>query len=343
MAEVERRMALIEPTLDLADFADVDFVIEAVFEELQIKKDMFRKLDAVCKPDAIIASNTSYLNVDVIAAETRRAGKVLGTHFFSPANVMRLLEIVRGAETSAETLATTVRLAKSMGKVGVVVGVCPGFVGNRMLSGYFREANLLILEGALPQQIDAVIYGFGFNMGPFAVGDLAGLDIGWRSRKDRGVSNTEPQGRIPDALCELGRFGQKTGAGWYRYEAGNRAPTPDPDVEALIEKTSAEMGITRRAIDDDEILARCLYPLINIGANILEEGMAARASDIDTIWLNGYGFPPYRGGPMFYADQTGLAEVHDTICRFHETHGAAWEPAPLLARLAREGRGFGDL
>ena len=343
MAEVERRMAMIEPTLDLADFADVDYVIEAVFEEMALKKQTFRKLDAVCKPAAIIASNTSYLDVDIIAAETGRVGKVLGTHFFSPANVMRLLEIVRGAETSAETLATTVKLAKTMGKVGVVVGVCPGFVGNRMLSGYFREANLLILEGALPQQIDAVIYGFGFNMGPFAVGDLAGLDIGWSSRKDRGVSNTELQGRIPDALCEAGRFGQKTGAGWYRYEEGNRAPIPDPEVEALIEKTSAELGITRRAIDDDEILARCLYPLINIGANILEEGMAARSSDIDVIWLNGYGFPAYRGGPMFYADQVGLTHVHDTICRFHDAHGAAWEPAPLLTRLAREGKGFGDL
>ncbi len=342
-AEVERRMALIEPTLDLADYADVDFVIEAVFEELELKKATFRKLDAACKPDAIIATNTSYLNVDVIAAETGRAGKVLGTHFFSPANVMRLLEIVRGAETSAETLATTIRLAKTMGKVGVVVGVCDGFVGNRMLSGYFREANLLILEGALPQQIDAVIYDFGFNMGPFAVGDLAGLDIGWRSRKERGVSGVEPQGRIPDALCERGRFGQKTGAGWYRYEAGNRAPIPDGQVEALIERTSAGMGITRRAIDDDEILARCLYPLINIGADILEEGMAARASDIDTIWLNGYGFPPYRGGPMYHADRLGLAKVHDTIRRFRDAHGAAWEPAPLLARLAREGRGFGDL
>ena len=343
MAEVERRMAMIEPTLDLADFADVDYVIEAVFEEMALKKQTLRKLDAVCKHDAIIASNTSYLDVDIIAAETGRVGKVLGTHFFSPANVMRLLEIVRGAETSAETLATTVKLAKTMGKVGVVVGVCPGFVGNRMLSGYFREANLLILEGALPQQIDAVIYGFGFNMGPFAVGDLAGLDIGWSSRKDRGVSNTELQGRIPDALCEAGRFGQKTGAGWYRYEEGNRAPIPDPEVEALIEKTSAELGITRRAIDDDEILARCLYPLINIGANILEEGMAARASDIDTIWLNGYGFPAHRGGPMFYADQVGLTHVHDTICRFRDAHGAAWVPAPLLARLAREGKGFGDL
>ncbi len=342
-AEVERRMALIEPTLDLADYADVDFVIEAVFEELELKKATFRKLEAACKPDAIIATNTSYLNVDVIAAETGRAGKVLGTHFFSPANVMRLLEIVRGAETSAETLATTIRLAKAMGKVGVVVGVCDGFVGNRMLSGYFREANLLILEGALPQQIDAVIYDFGFNMGPFAVGDLAGLDIGWRSRKERGVSGVEPQGRIPDALCEAGRFGQKTGAGWYRYEAGNRAPIPDGQVEALIERTSAEMGITRRAIDDDEILARCLYPLINIGADILEEGMAARASDIDTIWLNGYGFPPYRGGPMYHADRLGLAKVHDTIRRFRDAHGAAWEPAPLLARLAREGKGFGDL
>ena len=343
MAEVERRMGLIEPTLDLADFADADYVIEAVFEEMEIKCDMFRKLDAACKPEAIIASNTSYLDIDALAGETGRAGQVLGTHFFSPANVMRLLEIVRGAATSEQTLATTLQLAKAMGKVGVVVGVCDGFVGNRMLSGYFRQANLLVLEGAAPQQVDAAIYDFGFAMGPFAVGDLAGLDIGWSSRKDRGVSNLEPYSRIPDQLCELGRFGQKTGAGWYLYEAGSRAPQPDPAVDAVIEATAAELGIERRAIDDDEIIARCMYPLVNEGARILEEGFAARSSDIDTIWINGYGFPPYRGGPMFYADQIGLDAVLSAIESFHAAHGPDWEPAPLLARLAGEGKGFGDL
>ena len=343
MAEVDRRMGLIEPTLDLADFGDVDYVIEAVFEEMEVKRDMFRKLDAACKPGAILASNTSYLNIDEIAGETGRAHKVLGTHFFSPANVMRLLEIVRGAETDATTLATTIQLSKAMGKVGVVVGVCDGFVGNRMLSGYFRQANLLVLEGAAPQKVDQVIYDFGFAMGPFAVGDLAGLDIGWRSRKDRGLSNVESYARIPDQLCERGRFGQKTGAGWYLYEEGSRAPKPDPAVDAIIEATAAELGVTRRDIGDEEIIARCMYPLVNEGARILEEGFAERASDIDTIWLNGYGFPPYRGGPMFHADQVGLDKVLATIESFHANHGPDWEPAPLLRKLAAEGKGFGDL
>jgi 3-hydroxyacyl-CoA dehydrogenase len=343
MAEVDRRMGLIEPTLDLADFGDVDYVIEAVFEEMEIKRDMFRRLDAACKPDAILASNTSYLNIDEIAGETGRPGKVLGTHFFSPANVMRLLEIVRGAETDVTTLATTIQLSKAMGKVGVVVGVCDGFVGNRMLSGYFRQANLLVLEGAAPQKVDQVIHDFGFAMGPFAVGDLAGLDIGWRSRKDRGLSNVESYARIPDQLCEQGRFGQKTGAGWYLYEEGSRAPKPDPAVDAIIEATAAELGVTRREIGDEEIIARCMYPLVNEGARILEEGFAERASDIDTIWLNGYGFPPYRGGPMFHADHVGLDKVLATIEEFHAAHGADWEPAPLLRKLASEGKGFGDL
>ena len=340
-AEVDRRMGLIEPTLDLADFGDADFVIEAVFEEMALKRETFRGLDAACKPGAIIATNTSYLDVDAIAAETGRPEKVLGTHFFSPANVMRLIEIVRGARTSDETLATAIGLAKTMRKVGVVVGVCDGFVGNRMLSGYFREANLLVLEGAPPQRVDAAITGFGFPMGPFAVGDLAGLDIGWRSRKERG--GAEPQSRVPDRLCELGRFGQKTGAGWYRYEAGGRAPIPDPLVDTIIAETAADLGIARRAIDDDEIISRCLYPLINEGARVLDEGIAARASDIDTIWINGYGFPPYRGGPMYHADRIGLDNVHATIRKFQEVHGAKWEPAPLLVRLAGEGKGFGDL
>ena len=338
----ERRMALIEPTPALEDFADVDFVIEAVFEEFEIKRRTFRALDSICKPDAILASNTSYLDIDAIAAETARPGKVIGTHFFSPANVMRLLEIVRGEATDDETLATALKLAKAMGKVGVVVGVCHGFVANRMLSGYFRESNLLLLEGALPQQVDAVITGFGFPMGPFAVGDLAGLDIGWRSRKDHG-DRGRPESRVADSLCELGRFGQKTGAGWYAYDEGSRAPRPDPLVEARIIEASEDLGMTRRAIDDEEILARCLYPLINEGARILEEGLAARPGDIDIIWINGFAFPAHRGGPMFHADTIGLKDVYETLCEFHQTHGGAWAPAPLLRELAEAGKGFSDL
>ena len=338
----ERRMALIEPTPALEDFADVDFVIEAVFEEFEIKRRTFRALDSICKPDAILASNTSYLDIDAIAAETARPGKVIGTHFFSPANVMRLLEIVRGEATDDETLATAIKLAKAMGKVGVVVGVCHGFVANRMLSGYFRESNLLLLEGALPQQVDAVITGFGFPMGPFAVGDLAGLDIGWRSRKDHG-DRGRPESRVADSLCELGRFGQKTGAGWYAYDEGSRAPRPDPLVEARIIEASEDLGMTRRAIDDEEILARCLYPLINEGARILEEGLAARPGDIDIIWINGFAFPAHRGGPMFHADTIGLKGVYETLCEFHQTHGGAWAPAPLLRELAEAGKGFSDL
>ena len=340
-ATCARRMELIQPTLALEDFTEADFVIEAVFEEIEIKRQTFRALDGICKPDAIIASNTSYLDINAIAAETGRAGKVIGTHFFSPANVMRLLEIVRGEATHEETLATTLALAKAMGKVGVVVGVCHGFVGNRMLSGYFRESNLLLLEGALPQQVDAVITEFGFPMGPFAVGDLAGLDIGWRSRKDHGDLE-RPESRVADGLCELGRFGQKTGAGWYAYDEAGRNPRPDPLVEAHIIEASKDLGITRRTIGEEETLARCLYPLINEGARILEEGIAARAGDIDIIWINGYAFPAHRGGPMFHADQLGLGNVYKTINEFHQAHGDAWQPAPLLRELAEAGKGFGD-
>ncbi|MCH7943946.1 MAG: 3-hydroxyacyl-CoA dehydrogenase, partial [Proteobacteria bacterium] len=296
----------------------------------------------ICKRGAILASNTSYLDINAIAAETGRAEKVIGTHFFSPANVMRLLEIVRGEATNIETLATAVALAKAMGKVGVVVGVCHGFVGNRMLSGYFRESNLLLLEGATPEQVDAVITEFGFPMGPFAVGDLAGLDIGWRSRKDHGDTG-RPESRVADGLCELGRFGQKTSAGWYAYDEAGRNPQTDPLVEAHIIEASKQLGMTRRSIGDSEILARCLYPLINEGARILEEGIAERAGDIDIIWINGYAFPAHRGGPMFHADRVGLRAVYETIGEFHTIHGDAWAPAPLLRELAEAGKGFSDL
>jgi 3-hydroxyacyl-CoA dehydrogenase len=342
--EVERRLALITPALEYDAIADADFVIEAVFEEIELKKDVFRILDDVCKPGAIIATNTSYQDVDAIAAVTGRPEKVLGTHFFSPANVMRLLEIVRGAKTGAETLATTLRLGKTLGKAGVVVGVCHGFVGNRMLSGYMREASFLVEEGALPRDVDQALFDFGMPMGPFAVGDLAGLDIGWAVRKAE--APTRPKDRryspLGDRLCEMGRFGQKTNAGWYRYEPGSRTPVPDPDVEKLIVETSAELGITRREIGGQEIIERCIYALVNEGAKILAEGIAARASDIDTVWINGYGFPAWRGGPMFHGDAVGPAKIHDAVERFHAEHGVFWEPAPLLAELAKSGGKFGD-
>ncbi len=345
-AKMDQRMALLTGTLDYDDLGDADIVIEAVFEEMAIKREVFGRLDAVCKPEAILATNTSTLDVNEIAAATRRPESVIGLHFFSPANVMRLLEEVRGEKTAKDVIATCMALAKTIHKVGVLVGVCDGFVGNRMLAPYLREAGFLLEEGALPQQVDRVIYDFGMAMGPFAMADLAGNDVGWRIRK--GQAATRPShlrySPIADRICEIGRFGQKTGAGWYRYEPGNRVPQPDPEVEKIIVETSKELGIERREIDDQEILERCLYPLINEGARILEEGIALRPGDIDIIWLNGYGFPPYRGGPMFHADQIGLKAVHEAICRYRDAHGADfWTPSPLLERLAREGKGFGDL
>jgi 3-hydroxyacyl-CoA dehydrogenase len=273
---------------------------------------------------------------------TARPESVLGLHFFSPANVMKLLEVVRAAKTSKETLATAMKLSKTIKKVGVVAGVCDGFIGNRMLHSYFREAGFLLEEGALPQQVDKVIEDFGFAMGPFRVGDLAGLDVGWLIRKRQAA--TRPAhlrySKVADKICELGRFGQKTGAGWYRYEAGSRTPIPDPKIEALIINASKEAGIERRAISDQEILERCMYALANTGAEILEEGIALRAGDIDIVYIYGYGFPRYRGGPMFYADSVGLDKVYESVKRFHKAHGEFWTPAPLLERLAREGGKF---
>jgi 3-hydroxyacyl-CoA dehydrogenase len=342
---LETRMALIEPASDLAALADADFVIEAVFEEMPIKLEVFRKLDRICKPGAILASNTSYLNVDAIAeAVPARKGDVLGTHFFSPANVMRLLEVVRTRSASPETLATTLAVARRMRKIPVVAGVCHGFIGNRMLEGYFRECEFLLEEGALPQQVDKAITEFGFAMGPFAVKDLAGLDVGWRARKAREATRdkTKRYSRIADRLCEMGRFGQKTGAGYYRYEAGSRTPIPDPKVEAMIHEASAEAGYQRRAIAEEEIVARCLYPLVNEGARILDERIALRAGDIDIVWINGYGFPAWRGGPMFWADAVGLRAIADAIERFGRDHDF-WEVAPLIRRLVADGKGFADL
>ena len=332
--DVETRMALITGTTDLNAIADADIVIEAVFEEMGLKKEVFAKLDKVARADAILATNTSTLDVDEIASATKRPESVIGTHFFSPANVMRLLENVRGAKSSKSTVATVMSLGRRIQKVPVLVGVCYGFVGNRMLHQRGKEAERLILEGALPQQVDRVLYDFGFPMGPFAMSDLAGLDVGWRVRKGRGE-----KAAIADRLCELGRFGQKTGSGFYKYGA-DRAATPDPEVEQIILEVSNGLGITRRPIPDEEVLQRLLYPMVNEGARILEEKIAIRASDIDVIWVYGYGWPIYRGGPMFWADSLGLKAVRDRILEFRRLHGEHWAPAPLLDRLANEGKTF---
>jgi 3-hydroxyacyl-CoA dehydrogenase len=341
--EMDRRMALITPTLGYDGFEEVDIVTEAVFEGMELKKQIFAELDKVCKPGAILASNTSTLNIDEIASATSRPEFVIGHHFFSPANVMRLLEIVRGRGSSKEVIATSMALSKRLKKVGVLVGNCYGFVGNRMLHQYGREAQFLVEEGARPQEVDDALYKFGMAMGPLAVGDLAGLDVGWRIRKEH-KHLEKPGVRTPliaDRLCELGRYGQKTGAGWYKYDE-NRNRIPDPEVEELIEEIAAAAGIKRRAISEEEIIERTQYALINEGAKILEEGIALRAIDIDIIYLNGYGYPAWRGGPMWYADTIGLKRVYERVRQFHEEHGELWTPAPLLKKLAEEGRTFAD-
>jgi 3-hydroxyacyl-CoA dehydrogenase len=333
--DVERRMGLLSGTLDLERLSDCDLVIEAVFETMGIKKEVFAKLDRIAKPEAILASNTSYLNIDEIASVTTRPEHVLGLHFFSPANVMRLLEIVRGAKTDKRVIATAMQLARKIAKIGVLVGVCHGFVGNRMLAPRQREANRLILEGAMPWDVDRVLYDFGFPMGPFAMSDLAGLDIGWSRETSKGET-------IRDILCEQDRRGQKTGAGFYDYDE-NRRPQPSKLVEQIILDLSARKGTTRRTIADEEILERCIYPMVNEGAKILEEGKAIRASDIDIVWINGYGWPVYRGGPMFYGDQVGLGTVLAKMRDFEAKHGPDFEPSALLERLATEGKRFRDL
>ena len=338
-------MALISGITDFAQLGEPDIVIEASFEKMDAKKEVFAKRDAATPAETILATNTSTLDVNEIAAATKRPGKVIGTHFFSPANVMRLQENVRGAETSDETIATTMALAKKLGKVGVLVGVCDGFVGNRMLYAYSRQSNFLLEEGALPEQVDKAIYDFGFPMGPFAMGDLAGLDVGWLIRKAHAA--TRPSNLryspIADQICEMGRYGQKTSAGWYNYEKGSRVPIPDPEIEKLILSVSEELGYERRPIDEAEIIQRCIYPLINEGANILAEGIAQRPGDIDTVWIYGYGFPRQRGGPMFYADTVGLKEIYDVMSKLYDEHGEWLKPAPLLAELAAAGKGFADL
>jgi 3-hydroxyacyl-CoA dehydrogenase len=340
-AVMDRRMALITPQLTYDGFEEADIITEAVFEGMALKKEIFAAIDAIAKPSCILASNTSTLSIDEIAAVTSRPQMVIGTHFFSPANVMRLLEIVRGEKTSNETIATCMALAKKLNKTGVLVGNCRGFVGNRMIHPYGREAVFLVEEGAAPEAVDKALYDFGMAMGPLAMGDLAGLDVGWRIRQE--YRHLEKPGirqpRVNDALCEIGRYGQKTGKGWYLYDE-NRKPVRDPEVAALIDKTSAELGITRRVISDKEIVERTTYALVNEGARILEEGFALRSVDIDIIYLTGYGFPPYRGGPMFHAGLVGLKKVYDRIREFDAQHGELWEPAPLLKQLAEEGRTF---
>jgi 3-hydroxyacyl-CoA dehydrogenase len=337
----DERLKLIQPTLTYDNFADVDLVIEAVFEGMDLKKEVFKDLDRVSKPGAILASNTSTLNIDEIASSTSRPEFVIGTHFFSPANVMRLLEIVRGKRTSREVIATVMQLSKKLGKIGVLVGNCRGFVGNRMFHPYVRESVFLVEEGASVEAVDRALYDFGMAMGPLAVGDLAGLDVGWRIRKE--YRHLEKPGiRQPfagDRLCEMGRFGQKTGAGWYKYDEKRQA-AHDPEVASLVRQWASQEGIPQREISAGEIVDRCLYALVNEGARILEEGYALRASDIDIIYLNGYGFPAHRGGPMWYADAIGLKKMYDRVSEFHRQHGENWQPAPLLERLAAQGRTF---
>jgi 3-hydroxyacyl-CoA dehydrogenase len=335
-ADVEKRIGLITGSVDFKAAADADIVIEAVFEEMPIKQEVFARLDAICKADAVLATNTSTLDVDEIASATKRPESVIGTHFFSPANVMRLLENVRGRKSSKTTIATAMAVGRRIGKVPVLVGVCYGFVGNRMLHQRGLQAEKLILEGAAPHQVDRVLTDFGFPMGPFAMGDLAGLDVGWRIRKGRGV-----KAPVADRICELGRFGQKTGAGYFKYEKGDRTPIPDLEVEKIIVDVATSMGITRRAISDEEILQRLLYPMVNEGAKLLDEKIAIRPSDVDVIWVYGYGWPVYRGGPMFWADSIGLKALRDRLLEFKKQSGDAfWTPAPLLDRLASEGKGF---
>ena len=332
----ETALSRITRSLAYDDIVEADVVVEAVFEEMAIKQDVMRRVDAVAKPGAILASNTSTLDVDAIAGATKRPQSVIGTHFFSPANVMRLLEAVRGAKTSWPTIATTLALAKTIGKVAVLSGNCDGFIGNRMLARRITEAQRLLQEGALPHEVDVALTGFGMAMGHFAVDDLAGLDVSMRIRRRRGT--VEP---IADALCELGRFGQKTGKGYYRYESGSRTPIRDPEVEQIIVETSAKLGIERRAIAAQEIIERMIFPLVNEGARILAEGIALRPEDIDVVWINGYGWPAWRGGPMYYADRVGLGIVRDRLAEYARRAGdSTLQPAPLLAERAVAGEGF---
>ncbi len=337
--EAEKRLSLISTSTSMASVANADLIIEAVFEEMAIKQKLFATLDGLAKPGAILATNTSTLDVNVIAAATKRPGDVLGMHFFSPANVMRLLEIVRGKATSPEALSTAMAVARKIAKVPVVSGVCDGFIGNRMLARRSIEAERLMIEGADPMAVDAAAVAFGFPMGPYAMSDLAGLDVGWRIRKGRGA-----KAPVSDALCEAGRFGQKTGKGYFIYEAGSRTPKSDPEVTAVIEAAAKAAGIKRRAVGETEVVERMLYPMINEAARILDEGIALRASDIDVVWVYGYGWPAWRGGPMHYADAVGLKHIAERLTVYAaQTGDKSLEPAPLLARLAAEGQTFASI
>ena len=333
--ETEARMALLSGSLDFDKLGDCDLIIEAVFERMDIKKDVFARLDKIAKPGAILASNTSYLDIDEIASVTSRPQDVIGLHFFSPANVMKLLEVIRGEKTAKDVIATSMKLAKQIGKIAVLAGVCPGFIGNRMLSQRQREAQKLVMEGAMPWDIDRVLYDFGFPMGPFAMSDLAGLDIGWVKENSKGES-------IRDVLCEMDRRGQKTGAGYYDYDE-NRNAKPSPVTEKIINDFIAKSGANPRKISDEEILERCVYPMINEGAKILEEGKAIRPSDVDVVWINGYGWPVYRGGPMHYGDLVGPDKVLAKMKEFQATMGDAFKPSALLEKLVADGKKFSDL
>jgi 3-hydroxyacyl-CoA dehydrogenase len=333
-------LGLITPTLSYEDLANVDIAVEAVYENLELKQEIFKSLDAVTKDHAILASNTSGLDIDAIASSTNRPGKVVGTHFFSPANVMRLLEVVRGKESSNETMATVMSIGKKMGKAAVVSLNAPGFIGNRMLAGYTYQANMLLLEGALPNQVDSALESFGMSMGPFRMMDLVGLDLGWRARKLADME-TPLANKISDALCEQDRFGQKTSKGFYNYSEGSRAPNAAPENEPIYKEISEQNNIERREISDQEIIDRCILALVNEGARILEEGVAQRSGDMDIVYINGYGFPIWRGGPMFYANQLGLSEVINKMNDFSELDAHFWKPAPLLRKLADESGTFG--
>jgi 3-hydroxyacyl-CoA dehydrogenase len=343
-SQVEDRLGLITGTMRYEDLGDVDLVIEAVFENPDIKKEVFAKLDAVCKPGCILASNTSYQDVDDIATATGRPEDVCGMHFFSPANVMKLLEVVRGEKTSKDVLATVMKLGKKIGKVCVLSKVCYGFIGNRMLSGYGREAQMLLMDGCTPAQVDSALENFGMAMGVIAMSDLAGLDVGYKARKARNDLPADQKGYIvADTLVEMGRLGQKSGAGFYKYDPETRARTSDPEVESLIRDKAIELAIEQQEFSDEEILQRCFYPLINEGALILEEGIAQRPSDIDVVYVFGYAFPVAKGGPMFWADQIGLKNIYDRICEFRDRYGEQyWKPAPLLEKLAGEGKTFAE-
>lgn len=342
--KMEDRLGLITGTTDYADIADVDLVIEAIFENLELKKEIFAKLDSVCKPGAILATNTSYQDVNAIAEATSRPQDVLGMHFFSPANVMKLLEVVRGEKTADDVLATSMKIGKKIGKVCALSRVCYGFIGNRMLGGYGREAQLLLMDGCTPTQVDSVLESFGMAMGPLAMGDLAGLDVGYKARQGRTDLPDDPKlYRMGNLLVEMGRHGQKTGSGFYKYDAETRKRISDPEVEAMIKQEAAKLNVEQRDISDQEILQRCFYPLINEGARILEEGIAQRPSDIDVVYVFGYAFPVAKGGPMHYADQIGLKNVYDKICEFRESYGEQyWQPAPLLKQLAEAGKTFAE-